>query len=63
MTTPDGKITNAGLLLIGSEEMIQRSIASYGYAYQYRPTPGSEASSRLREAKPILTTKAASSSA
>ena len=55
LTTPDGKITNAGLLLIGSEEMIRRSIASYGYAYQYRPTPGSEASSRLREAKPILT--------
>ncbi len=49
-----GKITNAGLLLIGLEESIQRSIASYGYAYQYRPTPGSEASSRLREAKPIL---------
>lgn len=48
------KITNAGLLLIGWESAIQRSIASYGYAYQYRPTPGSEASSRLRGAKPIL---------
>lgn len=55
LTTPHGKLTNAGLLLIGREDVIQRSIASYGYAYQYRPTPGSEASSRLREAKPILT--------
>ena len=51
----DGKITNAGLLLIGLEEVIRASIPSYGYAYQYRPTPGSEASSRLRETKPILT--------
>ena len=49
-----GKLTNAGLLLVGLEKSIQRSIASYGYAYQYRPTPGSEASSRLREARPIL---------
>ena len=54
LMTPDGKITNAGLLLVGREDTIQASIASYGYAYQYRPTPGSEASSRLREAKPIL---------
>jgi len=55
LMTPDDKITNAGLLLVGWEDMIRESIASYGYAYQYRPTPGSEASSRLREAKPILT--------
>jgi predicted HTH transcriptional regulator len=30
LMTRDGRITNAGLLLIGSERAIQRSIASYG---------------------------------
>lgn len=54
LMTSDGQITNAGLLLVGLEETIEHSIPTYGYAYQFRPTPGSEASSRLRAAKPIL---------
>ena len=37
----DDKLTRAGLLLLGEEDEIARHIPlSYGYAYQYRSTPG-----------------------
>lgn len=51
---PDGKVTNAGLLLVGREAVIREVIPTYGYSYQYRPSPGSEATHRLRGQKPLL---------
>lgn len=50
----DGRLTIAGVLLIAREDTIRDVVPSYGYAYQYRPTPGSEATSRLRGQKPLL---------
>lgn len=50
----DGRLTRAGVLLLGTEEEIARLIPTYGYAYQYRSTPGSEASARFRGNRPIL---------
>ena len=39
---------------VGSETAIARAVPTYGYAYQYRPSPGSEATARLRERRPLL---------
>jgi ATP-dependent DNA helicase RecG len=50
----DGNMTYAGLLLLGDEEAIAERVPAYGYSYQYRPTAGSEATSRFRQARPIL---------
>lgn len=50
----DGELTRAGLLLIGRSEAIAAAIPTYGYAYQYRPSPGSESTARLRETRPLL---------
>lgn len=49
-----GELTRAGLLLVGTEAAIARTLPSYGYAYQYRPSAGSEATARLRERRPLL---------
>lgn len=54
LTTPAGEITNAGLILLGRPESLARGIPSYGYSYQYRPTPGSEAVARVRGDRPLL---------
>ena len=54
LALPDGTLTNAALLLLGDEDAIEEHIPSYGYAYQFRPTSGSEATARLRERRPIL---------
>jgi ATP-dependent DNA helicase RecG len=51
---PDRSVTKAGLLLLGREEQIAAEIPTYGYSYQYRPTAGSEALTRFREARPLL---------
>jgi ATP-dependent DNA helicase RecG len=50
----DGRLTRAGLLLVGTTEALAREIPSYEYAYQYRPTPGSEATARFRDNQPLL---------
>jgi ATP-dependent DNA helicase RecG len=55
IATVDGELTNAGLLLVGRGEVIRESVPVYGYAYQYRPTAGSEATGRLRETRAVLT--------
>ena len=47
-------VTRAGLLLFGREDEVRRLIPTYGYAYQYRPSPGSESSARVRGHRPIL---------
>jgi len=50
----DGSVKNAGVLLLGGEDVLRSVVPAYGYSYQYRPSPGSEATSRFREAKPLL---------
>ncbi|MFC4631933.1 ATP-binding protein [Promicromonospora alba] len=49
-----GELTNAGVLLVGDVDEIARLIPTYGYSYQYRATPGTEASARFRETRPLL---------
>lgn len=53
LLTDDGKATRAGALLFASEEALRDAIPSYGYSYQYRPSPGSEAISRFRGNRPL----------
>jgi ATP-dependent DNA helicase RecG len=50
----DGFVTNAGLLLLGREPDVREVIPTYGYSYQYRPSPGSEATHRLRGHRGLL---------
>jgi ATP-dependent DNA helicase RecG len=49
----NGAITRAGALLLASEETLRDAIPTYGYSYQYRPSPGSEAAARSRGSRPI----------
>jgi ATP-dependent DNA helicase RecG len=51
---PRGKLTNAALLLLAEEDVLRRFVPTYGYSYQYRPTPGSEATNRFRGSRPLL---------
>lgn len=50
----DGRLTHAGLLLVGRESDLLRQIPSYGFSYQYRPSSGSEATGTLRGQRPLL---------
>jgi ATP-dependent DNA helicase RecG len=50
----DGKLTTAAVLLVAKEEAIAEVVPAYGYSYQYRPSPGSEATRRIRGSKPLL---------
>lgn len=43
-----GAVTNAGVLLFGGEELIRRVVPAHGYSYQYRPSPGREATFSAR---------------
>jgi ATP-dependent DNA helicase RecG len=54
LISADGLATNAGVLMLGSERTIREVIPSYGYSYQYRPSPGSEATHRFRGHKALL---------
>lgn len=49
-----GTLTNAGVVLLAQEENLVAAVPAYGYSYQYRPTPGSEATTRFRQARPLL---------
>jgi ATP-dependent DNA helicase RecG len=49
-----GKLTRAGLLILGEPEAIAATIPNHGFAYQYRSSPGSESSARFRSSRPIL---------
>lgn len=49
-----GRLTRAGVLLLCPAEIIAATIPTYGYAYQYRASPGSESSARFRGARPVL---------
>lgn len=50
----DGLLTNAALVLIAPEDVLATTVPSYGYSYQYRPTPGAEATHRSRGRQPLL---------
>jgi ATP-dependent DNA helicase RecG len=52
--TVGGELRYAGVLVVGTEDAIRRAVPTYGYAYQYRPTAGSEATARMRETRPLL---------
>lgn len=54
LVADDGSATYAAVLMLAPEEILNRVVPSYGYAYQYRPSPGSEASYRLRGQRPLL---------
>jgi ATP-dependent DNA helicase RecG len=54
LVAPDGKLTMAGVLMVAKDSLIGEVVPSHGYSYQYRPTPGSEATNRLRGQKPLL---------
>lgn len=49
-----GKLTRAGVLLLGEPDAIAAAVPNHGFAYQYRDTPGSESSARFRAQRPIL---------
>lgn len=49
-----GQLTRAGLLIVGDADAIASVVPSYGFAYQYRLSPGYESSARFREHRPIL---------
>jgi ATP-dependent DNA helicase RecG len=44
LVTAGGELTNAAVMLLGSEDVIRRAVPSNDYSYQYRSSPGSEAS-------------------
>ncbi|NJP24122.1 hypothetical protein FLW53_07895 [Microbispora sp. SCL1-1] len=54
LITPDGGVTNAGVLLLADERVLRTVVPSYGYSYQFRPTLGSEATGRSRGTRPLL---------
>ncbi|MDR0483056.1 MAG: putative DNA binding domain-containing protein [Cellulomonadaceae bacterium] len=54
LSTDTGKLTKAGLLLVGDVDDINRVVPNHGYSYQYRPRQGSESSLRVREQRPLL---------
>lgn len=54
LVTQQGALTMAGLLLVGQAEEIARHVPNFGTAYQFRPSPGAEATAHFRETRPIL---------
>lgn len=54
LVTDENRLTRAGLILVGAEEAIGEHAPTYGYAYQYRPSPGREASTRFRGQRNVL---------
>jgi ATP-dependent DNA helicase RecG len=54
LVTVAGDLTRAGMLLLGRQDAIRDTVPTYGYAYQYRRSPGSEAVSHFRETRPLL---------
>ena len=49
-----GAATYAAVLLLGEPEQIASVVPTYEISFQYRPSPGSEASARFREPRSIL---------
>lgn len=53
LLTPRGRLTHAAVVLLGGEELLREVVPAYGFTYQYRLSPGSEASYAVREVKPL----------
>lgn len=54
LLTADSLVANAGVLLLAPPERLAAEVPNYGYSYQYRPTAGTEATTRFREGRPLL---------
>jgi ATP-dependent DNA helicase RecG len=54
LVTSRGRLTRAGLLILGEPESIVAAVPNHGFAYQYRLSPGSESSARFRSDRPLL---------
>ena len=54
LVAEDGNATNAAALVLADEADLMQTIPMYGYSYQYRPSPGSESTHRLRGQQPLL---------
>lgn len=54
LLTSHGRLTRAGLLILGGAETIAAAIPNHGFAYQYRASPGSESTARIRSTRPLL---------
>ena len=54
LSTQEGFVVRAGVLLLADEATLREAIPSHEYSYQYRPTPGSEATVRFRRSRPLL---------
>jgi ATP-dependent DNA helicase RecG len=54
LLTARGKLTRAGLLILGDGETIAATIPNHGFAYQYRASPGSESTARIRSTRSLL---------
>jgi ATP-dependent DNA helicase RecG len=50
----DASLTNAGALLLASPDVLAEALPFHGYSYQYRPTSGTEATTRFRQTRPLL---------
>jgi ATP-dependent DNA helicase RecG len=53
LLSPEEKLTNAAVLLFGGEELIRSVAPAYGFTYQYRPSPGSEALYSTRQVRAL----------
>lgn len=54
LSTSDSFVVRAGVLLLADEATLREAVPSHEYSYQYRPTPGSEATVRFRRSRPLL---------
>jgi ATP-dependent DNA helicase RecG len=53
LLTAKGHLTNAAVILFGGEDLLRAVVPEYGFSYQYRPSPGSEASYSVRETRAL----------
>lgn len=48
-----GRLKNAALLIFGGEALLDQLVPAHGYSYQFRPSPGTEASFATRGSRAI----------
>lgn len=54
LTDQSGAVSRAAAILLAPQEALAEVVPNYGYSYQFRPTPGTEATTRLRGRRPLL---------
>jgi ATP-dependent DNA helicase RecG len=54
LVAPDGRMTNAGALLLADDDDLKRLLPQHDFSYQYRPSQGSEATNRFRSNRSLL---------